>query len=108
MSSNKIAQNILGWGGLLLAIAGVAIGWSTRKATLSGGTLQCGSPWSPVDNDGIAIIYPAVAKACDKALGSWGTVAAGMLVVGIVMMIAVLAVSAMSLPAGAPGTTDHP
>lgn len=108
MKANKVAQNILGWGGLAVAIVGLVIGMSSRKATLGGGTLQCGSPWAPVENEGMKFIYPAIVKACDKAIGSSGTVAAVLVGVGVVMLIAVLTATSMVPIAPSAGTSDHP
>lgn len=106
MTQNKIAQLVLGWGGALLAVIGLAIGMSPRSATLpsSGGTMQCGTAWSP-NTYGVANLYPAVGRACDNAIGNSGIVGVIVVLIGVVMLVAVLATASVARPAGMP---DHP
>lgn len=74
--------------GGLSVLLGVGFGVTERKGTIpSGGTVSCGSPWSPNDY-GMSKIFSSVTDACVEALGSVWWVATGFVVLGVAVLVA--------------------
>lgn len=87
---NRVKDNgirALVCGGLSIML-GVGMGMTERKGTIpSGGSVSCGSPWSPNDY-GLAKIFSSVTDACVEALGWSAWIAGGFAVLGVAVLVA--------------------